>query len=98
MTNVANTIFHQLGGARFAAMTGAQFIMRDDGLNIKLPARAAKNGCNVVRITLTPADVYSVSFEKITVRQFKTLAAHDGIYCDMLQPLFEQETGLRCTL
>ena len=91
---VANTIFQQLGGNRFAVMTGAAFILRDDGLNLKLPARLTKNGINVVRITLMPTDTYSVSFEKITTRQFKQLSEHHDVYCDEIRELFERETGM----
>lgn len=64
--NVAQTILTQLGGNRFAAMTGAkQFVAVTDYLQFKLPANFAKGGINCVKVTLTAADLYDVEFMKV---------------------------------
>ena len=58
---VARSILDQLGGARFVAMTGARdFVGSADSLTFKIgvnPKRVSQ-----VRVTLTSADLYSVTF------------------------------------
>ena len=61
---VARSILDQLGGARFVAMTGArEFVGSADSLTFKIgvnPKRVSQ-----VRVTLTSADLYSVTFFRI---------------------------------
>jgi len=61
--NVANTILDQLGGRRFIVMTGSKSFAGDDN---SLTFRIGRNSgnWNAVKITLTPADDYTVSFYK----------------------------------
>lgn len=102
--NVAETILNQLGGNKFLAMTGAKGLGGwDTGLQFSLPARFAKNGIRRVRIELTPADLYNVTFYKskrervapcVTIPGFIEVERHEMIYADQLQPLFTQATGL----
>lgn len=75
-------------------------------LSFRLPSRFAKDGINSVRISLTPLDTYTVTFSKIGPtpswkqllagkRQKATVVStHADIYCDQLQELFTQHTGL----
>ena len=80
--SVATTILEQLGGRRFAAMTGAKHFMSvEGGLQFGLPARFARNGYNKVSVTLRADDT-----------------AVEGVYCDQLQDVFRRETGLETTL
>lgn len=99
--DVAKTILAQLGGTRFAVMTGAKNLTAGrDGLGsltMKLPSDLTKNRVTHIRITLTPADVYKL--ETIKVRggrkpSVKTIATADDVYCDMLQDQFLELTGL----
>lgn len=99
---IAQTILSQLGGNRFASMTGAKnFMAVGNGLTFKLPHRLARGGINYVKITLTPSDVYEVIFYKIGNFTKKNptpavveVAKHEEVYCDELQEVFEAETGL----
>lgn len=93
----ANTIFQQLGGQRFVAITGAKdFIGRPDGLSFKLRG-GAKQRINCVRITLDPNDTYTVEFMRLSRApkyDVTTVSTHSDIYCDVLQDLFTRQTGL----
>jgi hypothetical protein len=100
MTNViAKTILAQLGGNRFVAMTGSKdFVATENGLTFKLAK--VYNGISHVNVTLDCDDTYRVTFNKWNARrlQHAIVATHAGIYCDMLQDLFTNETGLYTTL
>lgn len=90
---VAETILSQLGGNRFIAMTGASsFSYGDACLNFRIGSNPKK--VKAVRITLEPSDTYKMEF--LTIRKFevKTLSEVSGIYCDMLQEIFTNHTGL----
>ena len=98
---VAATILEQLGGRKLIAMTGAHSFTSDgDSLIFKVPSNATKNRIAGVKITLTPADDYTVQFYafrgslKRGDYRVETVSQHEGIYCDQLQTLFEDETGL----
>jgi hypothetical protein len=87
---VARTILDQLGGARFVAMTGArEFVGSADSLTFKFgvnPKRVSQ-----VRVTLTPADLYSVTF---FFRIGKAPQIESDVYCNMLEAVFSERTGL----
>ena len=92
---VATTILEQLGGRRFIAMTGANsFASGDSMLTFKLPSRSTKNNIRGVRVTLTPADDYTVEFLKMRGFEVVTVSKSEGIYADMLQEVFTEATGL----
>lgn len=95
MTTVAAIILAQLGGNRFIAMTGARDLVRNDNaLSFKLP-RGARNGINYVTVVLTPADLYNVTFYKMTRGlNVHTISAAEGVYADKLQATFMAATGL----
>lgn len=98
MTNtIANTILNQLGGGRFAAMTGAKNLL-DLGNGVQF--RVGRNAKRVthVRITLDPSDTYSVQFHNVRGHNVKLLGQFSDIYADMLVELFETETGLYTSL
>lgn len=96
---VATTIFEQLGGCRFRAMTGAMFPVGDDNsLTFRLPSNFAKNGINLVRVELTPMDVYTVTFSRHRAGKVTEVSKHTDIYNDQLVELFERVTGLRTRL
>ena len=86
---VARTILDQLGGARFVAMTGAKdFVGSADGVTFKVgtnPKRVSQ-----VRVTLMPADVYAMTFFRIG----KAPQIESDVYCNMLEAVFSERTGL----
>jgi len=98
---IANTIYAQLGGNRFSAMTGAKNLMSDGAaLSFKLP-RGAKDGINYVKIALDASDTYTVTFSKIgRAPAFKaeTVATVEMVYADSLRTLFTARTGLYTSL
>ena len=97
---LAKEILAQLGGAQFVMMVGAKgrlvALDRNDerlgGLTVGFRARA-KNKIKSVRIELMPADHYRVRFYT-GAPEFKEKACFEPVYCDELQSLFEQTTGL----
>ena len=98
---VSNTILEQLGGSRFIAMTGAsQFVGSDDALSFALPGRLTRDGINKVRVTLTPADLYTVEFFHMARRGLvvETIATAEQVYGDQLGATIERHTGLRVSL
>jgi hypothetical protein len=100
--SIANTILEQLGGNKFAVMTGAKnFIGSADSLSFRLPGGGGfcKAGINGVRITLAADDTYTVIFMKTRGSVVpKLISEHTGIYFDGLRELFERETGLRTAM
>lgn len=94
---VASIILNQLGGARFTMMTGAKdYVASDDWLKFRLPARSTKNKCTHVRIILDPSDTYTMEFLKWNSRkvEMQVVSKYSNVYCDSMQDLFEEETGL----
>ena len=94
MSQVAQIIFQQLGGNRFAAMTGAKNFVGGENF-IQFKVRGAK-GVNSVKVTLNAKDLYNVLFMKVTNYglDVKYLSKFEDIDCEQLAPLFEKQTGL----
>ena len=110
---IANTIINQMGGSgKLKAMVGAKdFLALDSGVQFKFKLNPKMNK---VVIKYNDLDLYDVEFFKqanITGNE-KTIEAIDkkvangrivvesfeGIYYDMLKPVFEETTGLRLSL
>lgn len=102
---VADIILEQLVGHKFVVMTGSKNFLADGNT---LRMNLAKNGSKANRlwITLDADDTYTMRFFKYTAPRFnsKTLTfteekitevrEHKGVYCDMLQDIFTEVTGL----
>jgi hypothetical protein len=98
---IAHTIFSQLGGHKFAVMTGARnMVALDSGLQFQLSGGGGytKNGINFVTVILDPSDTYTIRFQRLRMPNLKTVAEYSDIYADQLRPIFETETGLRTSL
>lgn len=100
---VATEILNQLGGNRFIAMTGAKnFAYFDEdgecGLSFRLPSKFAMNGINLVKIKLTFSDTYQVTFARVRGAMVKEVSTFDNVYCDQLECLFNEQTGLATRL
>lgn len=92
---VANTILAQMGGGRFKMMTGAHsFASNGKNLIFGIKARA-KKGIKSVEIALEDNDTYTVFFRN---RKYENVSKIENVYCDMLQELFTNETGLYTSL
>ena len=97
---IAQTILEQLGGRQFMMMVGAKNLvtLTDGGLAFQF-GTGAKNKANRVRVEYDyGADAYNVEFGKIYRSAWKTISRHEGIYADMLQALFTDETGFFTSL
>ena len=97
---IAKTILQQIGGKRFATMTGSRdFIDMGNGLRMSL----ARNKTSANRLDIIydgGADLYNMRFYRRTFSKktfesrTKDIAIHEGIYFDMLEEMFTMVTGL----
>ena len=91
-TTIAGTILNQLGGRRFVAMTGAHSILNlGNGLQVKF--KGSKRA-NVMRVELLECDLYTVRFYKMRGLDCPMVDEYALIYCDDLQRVFTEATGL----
>jgi hypothetical protein len=97
----AEVIKQQLGGSRFALMTGAKDFMFDSKgsyLSFKIGS-GAKDGINYIKVIYDKGgDDYTMEF--CTFRGLKVTVKHrvEGVYADQLQDMFEKYTGFYTTL
>ena len=97
---IAKTIFEQIGGRRFAAMTGSKDFI-DMGNELRMSLARNKTSANRLDIIYDAGtDLYNMRFYRKTFSK-KTfecrttdIATHEGIYCDMLEEMFTMVTGL----
>jgi len=93
---IASTILKQLGGNKFIAMTGAKNLGFGDGsLSFNIGRNAKK--VNQVEIILGKWDLYKVIFRNINMRRndpVEIIKEVDGVYDNMLQEIFEENTGM----
>ena len=97
---IAQTILEQIGGRRFAVMTGSKnFTDLGNGLLMIL----TKNTTSANRLEIIydeGADLYNMRFYRKTFskKTFKSkskdIAKYEGVYCDMLENIFRSVTGL----
>lgn len=91
-TDVAATIWRQLGGNRFTAMTGAKLVGTPNSLLIGLPGRGIKR----VAIKLEANDTYTVeTFKGLADIRVSTIS---DVYAEDLQRVFTRLTGLEVKL
>lgn len=103
---ICQTIVEQLGGNKFTTMTGIHnFNTKGDNCYFKLPKNKSKaNGVNI--IYNYGSDTYTVQFLKITGGWFdnkkcvyievkeQVIDSYEHVFCDQLQVIFEDYTGL----
>ena len=90
----------QIGGKRFAVMTGSRdFVDMGNGLRMSL----ARNKTSANRLDIIydeGADLYNMRFYRKTFSKktfeskAKDIETHEGIFFDMLEEIFTQVTGL----
>ena len=92
--SVANEIYRQLGGNKFAVMTGAKnFIDIENGIRMKIGRN--KTNHNWMEVTVNSLDLYDVAFAKLTkLGERKSLKEYNNVYNDSLVELFETHTGM----
>ncbi len=97
--HVAKEILNQLGGGKFIAMTGVKNLAgSEEALTMQLSKNISK--AKYLRIELNANDTYTMIFRAAQTKdyQFPIVAIYEGVYNDMLQPLFTKVTGLETTL
>lgn len=106
---VADIILEQLGGHRFVVMTGSKNFL-SDGNKLRMTLAKNMSKANRLEITLDADDTYTMRFYKFTAGRFskKTwtftddkiteIKSFSGVYCDMLQDIFTQVTGMYTSL
>ena len=97
---IAQTILQQMSGRRFTTMTGSRdFINMGNGLRMRL----SKNKTSANRLDITydeGLDLYNMRFYRKTFSKktfeckTKDIVGYEGVYCDMLEDIFTQVTGL----
>ena len=98
MSEVANTIYRQLGGNKFRVMTGAKnMVSYEFALSMKIGRN--KTNANFMVVELNGLDLYDVTFAKLTkMGEMKSVKTYDNVYNDMLVSIFESHTGMYTTL
>jgi hypothetical protein len=95
---VTEMIYQQLGGDRFAMMTGAKnFVAYPDLLQFSIPRNASS--ANQVRVFYEPSsDLYTLEFLRTKGLKSFGVARFPEVYADQLQPFFTQVTGMYTSL
>ena len=96
--SVAKTILSQLGGYKFAVMTGAKnCIDTGDGLSMKIGRN--KTSSNYLTITLNMMDLYDVRFSRVSLKGGeRSVTEYNNIFNDQLVEVFEKHTGMYASL
>lgn len=101
--DIASTIWKQLGGGKFKAMTGAKDVLAltegNGGLRFSLPTGFSQKdgkstGINRVFIRLNASDTYDVEFGGARGKNYTVRATTEDIYADNLREVFTRYTGL----
>ncbi len=97
-TTFYSEILKQLGGRRFLMMTGAKNLVYDNQ-DLSISMKIMRNAKKVthVKIKLNSLDLYDLTFYNCG-KELKIVSEINNIYCDQLQEIFEQHTGLYLTL
>jgi len=95
---IAQEIFRQLGGNRFAVMTGSKNFAFD-GAALQMQLAKNKSTARYLKITLELDDTYTLTFSRMD-RNYNVInvATFDHVYADMLQDVFTNYTGLYTSL
>jgi hypothetical protein len=96
---IAGAILDQFGARRFMVMTGARGVVAlPQGLQFQLPAKAARDGINMVRVELDEFDLYRVVVGRWQRLDFTEKAREQGLLCADLHAAFTRLTGLETHL
>lgn len=93
---IASTIYEQIGGGEFTAMTGAKnFVAVERGLAWRMIPRTAK-GVKFIKIQLQDDDTYTLTF--IRQKNVGGDLSQDMVHWDQLRTIIERVTGLDTSL
>ena|ERR1019366_6648405 len=96
----AHTIMNQLGAGRFVVMTGANsFSSTENSITFRIPGKNfAKQSINHIEIILDATDTYTMVFSRLRAGTLTCINKEIGIYCDQLEAIFRDNTGLATRL
>ncbi len=97
---ISKIILQQIGGSRFLTMTGSRDLINlGNGLRMSLSRN--KTSANRLEIIYDEgADLYNLRFyrqsfsRKTFEYKVKDIKTYEGVYCDMLEEIFTDVTGL----
>ena len=91
--SVAKTILSQLGGNKFAVMTGAKnFVDCGDALSMRIGRN--KTSSNYLKVTLNSMDLYDMKFSRVSPKGGeRSITEYNNIFNDQLVEVFEKHTG-----
>jgi hypothetical protein len=107
---IQKTILAQLGGNKFIAMTGSKNFLKESENTLRMDLTRNMSGANKLYITLDADDTYTMRFVKLVLpklnmktfewseQKVKEIEKFEGVYFDMLRPLFTQVTGMYTSL
>tara|TARA_B100000427_G_scaffold324012_1_gene328386 strand:- start:1009 stop:1305 length:297 start_codon:yes stop_codon:yes gene_type:complete len=92
--SVAKTILSQLGGNKFAVMTGAKnFVDCGDALSMRIGRN--KTSSNYLKVTLNSMDLYDMKFSRVSPKGGeRSITEYNNIFNDQLVEVFEKHTGM----
>ena len=92
--SVAKTILSQLGGNKFAVMTGAKnFVDCGDALSMRIGRN--KTSSNYLKVTLNSMDLYDMKFSRVSPKGGeRSITEYNNIINDQLVKVFEKHTGM----
>lgn len=100
-TTEQQAIIEQMGGSKFRVMTGCKQMMVDGdkpAVTFTIGGGARKR-IKYVKVELDYAtDTYTMTFSKVFKLEHVIIRKIEGVYCDMLQPLFTDQTGFDTSL
>ena len=96
--SVAKTILSQLGGNKFAVMTGAKNLV-DCGDALAMRIGRNSSNSNYLKITLNSMDMYDMEFCKLTkLGEKKSVTEYNNVYNDLMRGTFTAHTGMYTSL
>lgn len=95
---IANTIFENLGGNKFLAMTGTKnlsYSQKDGCVNLTMHLKKNKISAKYLIINLEKTDTYTMVFLN---KNFEQVEKSENVYADQLQSMFQKITDLKTHL
>ena len=89
-SEIASTIFQQIGGGRAMVMIGGSAMISEDDLIVQFKAHA-KDAIKMFKIHLNSMDLYDIKFMG---RTGSVKSEESGVYCDDLKRILESNLGL----
>lgn len=97
-SEIVKNILTQLGGNKFLVMTGSKDLTEIDEYTLRMKLSKNKSNANYLYVRLNAKDLYDLNFKKIQLKNGeyseKVIAARCDVYCNNLQSVFTEVTGL----